>query len=84
MIKNKEEIERKLIERITNEVKRYVEEMDRKSEGEYYPIDVIERDLVDIQKVSKKILAETTEELINSIDEEKEIKKKRETQEKTS
>ncbi len=53
--------------------------MDNKSNNEFYPIDVIESDLVNIQKESTKIFQETTEELINSIDEEKEIKKKQKT-----
>ena len=44
-------------------------------DGEYYPIDVIEADLVKFQQESVKMIKETTEELLNSIDEEKEIKK---------
>ena len=82
MIRNKKEIEEKLIERLTQKAKEYVKNMDEKSNGEYYPIDVIEKDLVDIQKVSQEIFKETTEELINAIDEDKEIEKKRETDEK--
>lgn len=78
MIRNKKEIEEKLIERLTQKAKEYVKNMDEKSNGEYYPIDVIEKDLVDIQKVSQEIFKETTEELINAIDEDKEIEKKKE------
>lgn len=77
MIRNKKEIEEKLIERLTQKAKEYVKNMDEKSNGEYYPIDVIEKDLVDIQKVSQEIFKETTEELINAIDEDKEIEKKK-------
>lgn len=77
MIKNKEELEKKLIERLTQRAKEYVKDMDKKSEGEYYPIDVIERDLVNIQRESVEIFRETTEELLNSIDDEKEIEKKK-------
>lgn len=77
MIRNKKEIEEKLIERLTQKAKEYVKNMDEKSDGEYYPIDVIEKDLVDIQKASQEIFKETTEELINAIDEEKEIEKKK-------
>jgi len=80
MIINKEHIEEKLIERLTQKAKEYVRNMEEKSEAEYYSIDVIERDLVNIQKESQKIFKETTEELINAIDEEKEIKKKRRNQ----
>ena len=76
MIRNKKEIEEKLIERLTQKAKEYVKNMDEKSDGEYYPIDVIEKDLVDIQKASQEIFKETTEELINAIDEEKKIEKK--------
>ncbi len=76
MIKNKEELKKKLIERLTEKAEEYVEKMDRESNNEFYPIDVIESDLVNIQKESTKIFRETTEELINSIDEEEEIKKK--------
>ncbi len=76
MIKNKEELEKKLIERLTVKAKEYVKNMDEKSNEEFYPIDVIERDLVNIQKESTRIFRETTEELINSINEEEEIKKK--------
>lgn len=81
MIRNKKEIEEKLIERLTQKAKEYVKNMDEKSDGEYYPIDVIEKDLVDIQKASQEIFKETTEELINAIDEEKEIEKKTKTDE---
>lgn len=77
MIKNKEELEKKLIERLTVKAKEYVKNMDEKSNEEFYPIDVIERDLVNIQKESTRIFQETTEELINSIDEEETIKKNR-------
>ena len=77
MIRNKKEIEEKLIERLTQKAKEYVKNMDEKSNGEYYPIDVIEKDLVDIQKVSQEIFKETTEELVNAIDEDKEIEKKK-------
>lgn len=77
MIRNKKEIEEKLIERLTQKAKEYVKNMDEKSNGEYYPIDVIEKDLVDIQKVSQEIFKETTEELINVIDEDKKIEKKK-------
>ena len=77
MIRNKKEIEEKLIERLTQKAKEYVKNMDEKSDGEYYPIDVIEKDLVDIQKARQEIFKETTEELINAIDEEKEIEKKK-------
>lgn len=77
MIKNKEELEKKLIERLTKKAKEYVKNMNEKSEGEYYPIDVIERDLVNIQRESVEIFRETTEELMNSIDEEEEIEKKK-------
>jgi len=80
MIINKEHIEEKLIERLTQKAKEYVRNMEENSEAEYYSIDVIERDLVNIQKESQKIFKETTEELINAIDEEKEIKKKRRNQ----
>ena len=55
MIRNKKEIEEKLIERLTQKAKEYVKNMDEKSNGEYYPIDVIEKDLVDIQKVSQEL-----------------------------
>ena len=77
MIRNKKEIEEKLIERLTQKTKEYVKNMDEKSNGEHYPIDVIEKDLVDIQKVSQEIFKETTEELINAIDEDKKIEKKK-------
>lgn len=78
MIRNKEELEEKLIKKLTQKAKEYVRNMDEKSEGEYYPIDVIEKDLVNIQKESQKIFKETTEEILNAIDEEKEIEKKKE------
>ncbi len=77
MIKNKAEYKKKLVERLTQKAEEYVEEMDRKSNNEFYPIDVIERDLVNIQKESTRIFQETTEELLNSVDEEEEIKKKK-------
>jgi len=58
-------------------LREYVETMDRKSDGDTYSIDVIEEDLVNIQRLAKSVLNQTTEELLNSVDEEKEIVKKK-------
>ena len=76
MIKNKEKIRKELKEKLTKMIDTYVDDMDKKSDGEYYPIDVIEADLVKIQKDAKEIIKQTTEELLSSVDEEKEITKK--------
>lgn len=76
MIKNKEEIRKELKEKLNKMADEYVDNMDKKSDGEYYPIDVIEEDLVNIQKDAKELLKQTTEELLNSVNEENEIAKK--------
>ena len=77
MIKNKEEIIKEAENKLRKALKEYADAMDRKSEGERYSIDVIEEDLGNIQKLAKAVLKETTEELLNSVDEEKEIAKKK-------
>ena len=77
MIKGKEEIKKEVKEKMRKLLEEYVEMMNEKSEGEYYPIDEIEKDLLDIQAITKDILTQTTEELLNSVNEEKEILKKR-------
>jgi len=76
MIKNKEEILKNAEEKLKEALKEYVNAMDRKSDGEQYSIDVIEADLVNIQNITREVLTKTTEQLLNSLDEEKEIAKK--------
>jgi dTDP-D-glucose 4,6-dehydratase len=77
MIKNKEEIIKEAETKLRKALKEYADAMDRKSNGERYSIDVIEEDLGNIQKLAKSVLKDTTEELLNSVDEEKEIAKKK-------
>ena len=76
MIKNKGEILKNAEEKLKEALKEYVNAMDRKSDGEQYSIDVIEADLVNIQNITREVLTKTTEQLLNSLDEEKEIAKK--------
>lgn len=82
MIKNKEEILKNAEEKLKEALKEYVNAMDRKSDGEQYSIDVIEADLVNIQNITREVLTKTTEQLLNSLDEEKEIAKKTRVQQK--
>jgi len=82
MIKNKEEILRDAEEKLKVALKEYVDAMDSKSDGEHYSIDVIEADLVNMQNFAKAVLTKTTEKLINSVDEEKEVVKKKKNTEK--
>ena len=76
MIENKNKIIRKAEEKLKKALEEYIDAMDKKSEEEYYPIDVIEEDLVNMQKLVKEVINQTTEDLLNSISEEKEIVKK--------
>ncbi len=76
MIKNKKEIVKEAEEKLKKAIREYADVMDKKSDEEYYPIDVIEEDLVNIQKIAREVINETTENLINAVSEEKEIVKK--------
>lgn len=76
MIEDKNKIIKEAEEKLRKALKEYVDAMDKKSEEEYYPIDVIEEDLVNMQKLVKGVINQTTEDLLNSISEEKEILKK--------
>ena len=76
MIENKNKIIREAEEKLKKALEEYIDAMDKKSEEEYYPIDVIEEDLVNMQKLVKEVINQTTEDLLNSISEEKEIVKK--------
>ena len=77
MITNKEQIVKKAEDKLKIAIREYANAMDSKSNGEYYPIDVIEEDLVNIQNLVKNMMKETTEELLNSVNEDKEIAKKK-------
>ena len=83
MIKNKEEILKGAEEKLKEALEEYVNAMDSKSNGDCYSIDVIEADLVNIQNFAREVLTKTTEQLLNSVDDEKEVvKKKRSTSKK--
>ena len=75
MIKNKEEIKRELKDDISKIIDKYVEDMDKNSNEEKFPIDKIERMLGGIIGESKKVIIDKTTELLSNIDEENEIKK---------
>ena len=77
MIKNKEQIKQEIMEEIERSVEKYIEKMEAGSNEAKFPIDVIERLMGEIIHESRAIIVEKTGELINSIDEEREIAKKK-------
>ena len=77
MIKSKEEIKREIMEEIESSVEKYIEKMEEGSNQAKFPIDTIERLMGEIIEESRKIITEKTSELINNIEEEKEISKKK-------
>jgi len=77
MIKNKEQIKQEIMEEIERSVEKYIEKMEAGSNEARFPIDKIEGLMGEIIHESRAIIVEKTEELINNIDEEREIAKKK-------
>jgi len=82
MIKSKEQIKREIMEEIESSVEKYIKKMDEGSNQAKFPIDTIEKLMGEIMEESRKIITEKTCELLNNIDEEKEIRKKKPNTEK--
>jgi hypothetical protein len=82
MIKSKERIKHEIMEEIESSVDKYIEKMDESSNEAKFPIDTIERFMGEIIQESRKIITEKTSELINNIDEEDVISKKKANTEK--
>ena len=77
MINKKEKIKKEMKEEIDKIIEKYIDEMDNESNKDKFPIDVIEKMLGNIIADSKKVIVDKTEELVNNIDETKEINKKK-------
>lgn len=77
MINNKEKIKAKMKEELYRAVDKFVDEMDAESNKEQFPIEVLEDLLGNIIEDSKKIIVDKTDELIDGIEEEAEISKKK-------
>ena len=77
MIKNKEEIKNEVMKELELRVAKYIDEMDKSSNEEKFPIEKIEKMLGEVIKDSKRIIVDKTTELLANIDEEKEIVKKK-------
>ena len=77
MINKKEKVKNEMKEELNKIVDKYVEEMDNESNKDKFPIDVIEEMLGKIISDSKKVIVDKTEELVNNIEEEEEINKKK-------
>jgi len=77
MIKNKEQIKQEILEEIERSVEKYIGKMEAGSNERKFPIDKIERLMGEIIQESRAIIVEKTGELINNIDEEREIGKKK-------
>jgi hypothetical protein len=78
MINEKEKIRSEMKEEINKIVDKYVDDMESESNKKKYPIDLIESMLGNIIAESKKVIVDKTEELINNIDENEAISKKKE------
>lgn len=77
MIKNKDEIIQEMKSEICEIIEKYGLEMDEGSELDRFPISSIEKMMENVMRDSKKVIVDRTSELINSIDEAKEIDKKK-------
>ena len=77
MIKNKEKIKKEILEEIERSVEKYIGKMEAGSNERKFPIEAIERLMGEIIQESRAIIVEKTGELINNIDEEREIGKKK-------
>ena len=77
MIKNKEQIKQEILEEIERSVEKYIGKMEAGSNERKFPIEAIERLMGEIIEESRAIILEKTGELINNIDEEQEISKKK-------
>jgi len=77
MIKNKEEIIQKHTEKIREQVKIYVEEIDTLSETKGFRIEKIEKEWGKLEDKTKEVYKEINEELIRQLDEKEIIRIKK-------
>jgi len=77
MIKNKEEIIQKHTEKIIEQVKIYVEEIDTLSETKGFRIEKIEKEWEKLEDKTKEVYKEINEELIRQMDEKEIIRIKK-------
>ena len=77
MIKNKEEIIQKHTEKIIEQVKIYVEEIDTLSETKGFRIEKIEKEWEKLEDKTKEVYKEINEELIRQLDEKEIIRIKK-------
>ena len=73
MIKEKEKLQRNKCRKISQLMKKYIDDFDKLSETENFTIDDIEKLLSDLNVQSQEIYNETSNELINQLNERKTI-----------
>ena len=77
MIKNKEKILHEKTQKIYDQIKTYIEEMDSLSETKDFTIDNIEKMWEQLDEHTKQIYREINEEIIKQVDEKSIIKLKK-------
>lgn len=78
----KEEIKRVTMEKMNTKIEEYIENMDKESNNDTFPISKIEEMWGQFIDDAKTIIHDITEEAVNEIDEQMEINKKTEYKEK--
>ena len=76
MIRKKDETKAMLIGEIAEQISEYVDKMDEESCKERFPISKIEKMLEEIVTGTKSSIVDKTSELLSSLNEEEEIRKK--------
>jgi len=77
MIKNKDKIIQEQTEKITQQVKVYVDEMDVLSETSEFTIDNIEKQWGKLEKITKQIYREINDEIVRQFNEREIIRLKK-------
>jgi hypothetical protein len=77
MIKEKEKIAEEKSEKISDRIKKYIEEMDNMSDTKRFNINKIESSWSELEKFTKEVFVELNEEIIRSYNEKDIIKLKK-------
>lgn len=73
----KEEIKERAKKELDRKIDEYIEQMDKESNGETFPITKIEKMWGDLIEDTKTIIHDLTQEAVDEIDEQYEINKKK-------
>lgn len=78
MIRNKEQLIQEKTDKIAQQVKVYVEEMNTLSEGNAFTIDMIEKKWEELDQFTRQIYREINDEIVRQLDEKQMIALKKE------